>query len=219
MKNLILSPVVGILLALTIPVFAQDTLPPDVRADTLSRLPPVNRDDLDDYGKSVYDRVVGRYNAGPITGPAAFSTHMPRVADGMDLINQYLRVDSAIGRDNIETAILVAARAFDQQYEWASHAPAALSAGASQATVDAIKYHRNTEGLPAKASLIIRYGRELFEENHLSSATWAEAVSLFGQQGALEIAAIMGDYAMAALILNAIDQHIPADRTERMPIE
>jgi len=51
----------------------------------------------------------------------------------------------------------------------------------------------------------------------VSSATWAEAVSLFGQQGALEIAAIMGDYAMAAVILNAIDQHIPADRPARMP--
>ena len=218
MKTRFSSIAAMLLMAASTTVYSQpQDLPHDVRADTLSRLPPVNRDDLDDYGKSVYDRVIGRYNAGPITGPAAFSPHMPRVADGMDLINQYLRYDSKLGRKNIEIAIILAARAFDQQYEWASHAPTALNEGASQATVDAIAHGHSTEGLPKEDSLIIRYGRELFEDNHVSSATWAEAVSLFGQQGALEIAAIMGDYAMAAVILNAIDQHIPADRPARMP--
>ena len=204
--------------ALSAALLAQ-ALPGDIHPDTLSRLPPVDREQLDDYGKSVYDRVVGRYPTGPITGPASFSPHMPRVADGMDLINQYLRIDSVIGRDNIETAILVAARFFDQQYEWASHEPAALSAGAPQAAVDAIKFNRPTDGLPAESAMIIRFGRELLEENHVSSATWAESVSLFGQQGTLEIAAIIGDYAMAAIILNAIDQQVPDNRPARMPIE
>jgi len=137
----------------------------------------------------------------------------------MDLINQYLRYDSIIGRANIETAILVAAREFDQQYEWASHEPLALNEGVPQSTIDVIKFNQNTDNLPAASALIIRYGRELFREHKLSSSTWSDAVSLFGQQGALEIAGIMGDYAMAAVILTAIDQHIPADRPARMPIE
>jgi len=200
-------------------LIAQDSLPADVRVDTLSRLPPVNPDELDDYGKQVYDKVVGLDNPGPIYGPAAFSVHMPLVADGMDLINQYLRYESLIGRANIETAILVAAREFDQQYEWAAHEPLALGEGVPQSTIDVIKYDRTTAGLPAEPSLIIRYGRELLREHQLSSETWAEAVSLFEQQGALEISAIMADYAMAAIILTAIDQHIPADRPARMPIE
>ncbi len=200
-------------------LIAQDSLPADVRIDTLSRLPPVNPDELDDYGKQVYDKVVGLDNPGPIYGPAAFSVHMPLVADGMDLINQYLRYESIIGRANIETAILVAAREFDQQYEWAAHEPLALGEGVPQSTIDVIKYHRTTAGLPDEPSLIIRYGRELLREHRLSSETWAEAVSLFEQQGALELSAIMADYAMAAIILTAIDQHIPADRPARMPIE
>ncbi len=200
-------------------LIAQDSLPTDVRTDTLSRLPPVNPAELDDYGKQVYDKVVGLDNPGPIYGPAAFSVHMPLVADGMDLINQYLRYESIIGRANIETAILVAAREFDQQYEWAAHEPLALGEGVPQSIIDVIKYDRTTAGLPAESSLIIRYGRELLREHRLSSETWAEAVSLFEQQGALEISAIMADYAMAAIILTAIDQHIPADRPARMPIE
>jgi len=194
-------------------------LPDDVRSDTLSRLPPVNPDELDDYGKRVYDKVVGLDNTGLVYGPAAFSVHMPLVAEGMDLINQYLRYESLIGRANIETAILVAAREFDQQYEWAAHEPLALAEGVPQSTIDIIKNHGDPAGLPAAPDLIIRYGRELLRKHRLSAETWAEAVSLFGQQGALEISAIMADYAMAAIILTAIDQHIPADRPARMPIE
>ena len=201
-------------------VMGQDMpLPADVRQDTLSRLPPANPAEMDDYGRRIYDRVVGLDNPGPVYGPAAFSVRMPRVAEGMDLINQYLRYDSVIGRANIETAILVAARELDQQYEWAAHEPLALGEDVPQSTIDVIKYHRETDGLPAEASLIIRYGREIFRDHSLSAGTWAEAVSLFGQQGALEISAIMADYAMAAIILHAIDQHIPESRPHRMPIE
>ncbi len=202
----------------TSPLYAQD-LPADIREETLSRLTPVNPAELDDYGREIYDRVVGLGNEGPVYGPAMFSVHMPRVADGMDLINKYLRYDSLIGRPLIEYAILVAARELDQQYEWAAHEALALQENVPQDYIDVIKHHRSTDGLPAKESLIVRYGRELFREHKLRSETWAEAVSLFGQQGALEIAAIMGDYAMAAIILHAIDQHIPADRPHRMPIE
>jgi len=207
-------------IGMSTPVLSQEyDLPADVREDTLSRLAPADPSTMDDYGREIYDRVVGLDNIGPVYGPAMFSVHMPRVADGMDLINKYLRYDSLIGRPLIELAILVAARELDQQYEWAAHEALALAEDVPQAHIDVIKHHQSTDSLPAKESLIIRYGREIFREHTLSAETWAEAVSLFGQQGALEIAAIMGDYAMAAIILTAIDQHIPADRPHRMPIE
>ena len=32
------------------------------------------------------------------------------------------------------------------------------------------------------------------------------------KQGTVEMAAVMGDYAMAAIILSAADQHLPPDR-------
>jgi 4-carboxymuconolactone decarboxylase len=207
-----------LLLAVSMTMSAQESLPPDVRTDTLSRLTPAKRDDLDDYGKAVWDRVLGRDNTGPFYGPTGFYFHMPRVADGMDLINNYLRYESIIGRGLIEVAICVLAREFDSQYEWASHAPIALSEGVPQEVIDVIAWKRPVDGLAPEYSLVIRYGREIFNDHKLSSETWAEAVSLFGQQGALEIGAIMADYAMAAVILHAVDQQIPPERTARMPV-
>jgi len=105
----------------------------------------------------------------------------------------------------------------DQQYEWTFHEGAALQEGAPQATVDAIKFHRDTEGLEDKDRLIIQYGREILRDHHLQQSTWMQANALFGAQGALEIAAIIGDYLLAAVILTAVDQQLPADRAPLMP--
>ena len=193
------------------------SLPADIDPLSLSRMPPVKRSEMTAEAQAIYDKVAGANRTTPMQGPGGVSLHMPRVAQAMDILNQYLRYDSVIGRRYIEVAILVAAREFDQQYEWTFHEKAALDEGAPQPTVDAIKYNRPVAALDAKDALIIRYGREILRDHHLSSATWAEAESRFTRQGALEIAAIMGDYLLAAVLLHAVDQRLPADVKPLMP--
>jgi 4-carboxymuconolactone decarboxylase len=204
------------LLLVGAPVMTQ-SLPSDIDPATLSRVPEVKRSSMKPEDRAIYDKVAGANRTTPMLGPGGVSLHMPKVAQAMDILNQYLRYDSIIGRRYIEVAILVAAREFDQQYEWTFHEQAALTAGAPQATVDAIKHDGPVAGLDAKDALIIRYGREIMREHRLSAATWAEAVAKFTQQGALEIAAIMGDYLLAAVLLHAVDQRLPADTKPLMP--
>ena len=50
-----------------------------------------------------------------------------------------------------------------------------------------------------KDATVIRLGRALFRDHKVSSELWAKTVELFGRQGAVEIVATMGDYAMAGL--------------------
>lgn len=198
------------------PAMAQ-SLPADIDPQSLSRVPPVKRSDLNAEGQAIYDKVAGANRTTPMLGPGGVSLHMPKVAQAMDILNQYLRYDSVIGRRYIEVAILVAAREFDQQYEWTFHEQAALNEAAPQLTVDAIKYNRPLAALDARDALIIRYGREILRDHRLSAATWAEAEARFTRQGALEIAAIMGDYLLAAVLLHAVDQRLPADTKPLMP--
>jgi 4-carboxymuconolactone decarboxylase len=204
------------MLAIGAPAMAQ-SLPADIDAQSLSRMPPVKRSDMNAEGQAIYDKVAGANRTTPMLGPGGVSLHMPKVAQAMDILNQYLRYDSVIGRRYIEVAILVAAREFDQQYEWTFHEKAALDEGAPQLTVDAIKHGGPLAGLDAKDALIIRYGREILRDHHLSAATWAEAEARFTRQGALEIAAIMGDYVLAAVLLHAVDQRLPADVKPLLP--
>jgi 4-carboxymuconolactone decarboxylase len=205
------------LLMLPLQALAQRALPPDIDPVSLARVPVAERSTMDAEGQAVYDKVAGTDRTTPMIGPAGVSLHMPKVAQAMDILNQYLRYDSIIGRRYIEVAVLVAAREFDQQYEWTFHEGAALTEGAPQATVDAIKFDRALDGLDAKDRLIVQYGREIFRDHHLSSETWAATVDAFTQQGALEIAAIMGDYLLAAVLLHAVNQQLPADMTPLMP--
>ena len=93
----------------------QTSLPPDIHPESLSRLPPVQRADLDDEGKRIWDGLAGTGTSIPRTGPSAVTMHSPRAAEPIYALNQVLRKTVA-GSKYFELAALVAAREFDQQY-------------------------------------------------------------------------------------------------------
>jgi 4-carboxymuconolactone decarboxylase len=192
-------------------------LPPDIGSESLSRLPVVARENLDAEGKRVYDYIAGRGGTAPKTGPGGVSLHSPAAAEPIQMLNQALR-RTVVGTKYFEVSALVAAREFDQQYEWSGHEPAALRAGVDQAVIDAIKLERDVATLEEKSATIVLMGRQLFRGNHqLSPELWARAVRLFSPQGAIEITMIMGDYAMAAVMLNAVNQQLPPGRPALLP--
>jgi 4-carboxymuconolactone decarboxylase len=193
----------------------QTNLPADIHPESLSRLPPVQRADLNDEGKRIYDAIAGGRGM-PRTGPAAVSMHSPKAAEAIQSLNQYLRT-TVVGSRFFELSALIAAREFDQQYEWSGHEPAALRAGLEQSVIDVVKFDKDVSGLTEKDATVIRLGRALFREHKVSSELWAKTVELFGRQGAVEITAIMADYAMAGFMLTAVDQQLPPDRKALLP--
>jgi 4-carboxymuconolactone decarboxylase len=188
-------------------------LPADVDPQSLSRLPLIRRSTLSGDVLRVYDAVVGKDAQGnprptPPLGPAATSLYSPGVALPMNDLNQYLR-NTVVGPAVFQICTLIAAREFDENYEWASHEAGARRANVDQKTIDAIKFNRGLDGLPEKDALVIRFGRAIFHDRKVSSELYAQVVKTFGQQGMFELTAIMGDYAMAAIMLRAVDQHVP----------
>ncbi len=194
-------------------------LPTDIYPDSLNRLPVVKREQMDENGKKVYDLNAG--GAGKVaqpTGPGAIALYSPGAAEPLRRLNNYLRRDGNIlGNAITELAILVASREMDQQYVWSAHEPAALKAGVAQSTIDVIKYRKDVAGVGEKETTVIRIGRQLFREHKLDSGTFAKAVDLFGKQGTVELVTLMGDYTLNALLLDALDQHLPADRKPLLP--
>lgn len=193
-------------------------LPADVDPVSLSRMAPVERDNLDELGQQLYDKLSANDPNSAKRGPGGLSLHSPRVAEAMNLLNSYLRGDDSIlGKHYTELAILVAAREMDQAYEWSGHEPTARAAGVDDYVIDVIKNDLDIVGMGPEDSNIILMGRQLFRQHRLTSDVWARAVQYHGEQGAFELTAVMGDYAMAALMLNAVDQQIPPERTATLP--
>jgi 4-carboxymuconolactone decarboxylase len=206
----------GFVIALaSIAFVAGQSRPTDIHSESLSRVPPVQRADLDEDGKRIWDHIAGGRGM-PRTGPAPVSMYSPKAAESIHQLNQYLRT-TVVGSRYFELSALIAAREFDQQYEWSGHEPAALRAGLEQTVIDVVKFNKEVSGLPEKDATVIRFGRALLRDHKVSPELWAKTVELFGRQGAIEIAAIVGDYVMAGIMLTAVDQQLPADRKALLP--
>ena len=195
------------------------TLPGDIHPESLSRLPLVDRAAMDEEGKKFYDAVTGpqsRTLAG-LQGPSGIWLHSPELGARVRAVNQYLRYETALDRRLTELAILVVARELDNQFEWTAHEPAALKEGLDPEIVDVVKHRRPVAGLPTKEALIVSFGRELFRERKVRSETFARALEVFGSRGIVNLAALMGNYAMTAVILGAVDQQLRPDQKPLLP--
>ena len=198
-------------------------LPDDVFPESLSRLPRLRREELDDDGKRYYDAVTSpnsRTLAG-LQGPSGIWLHSPKLAEHVRRANQYLRYETKLDRRLTELAILVTARELDHQFEWTAHEPAALKEGLPQEIIDVVKYRRalsgSISGMGERETAIIIFGRELFRDRKVRSETFARAVQLFGRQGVLDLVALMGNYAMTALILTTFEQQVHLDKEPLLP--
>lgn len=196
-----------------------DPLPRDVHAESLSRLPLRRREDMDEPGQRFYDAVVGPQSRTLVglRGPSGIWLHSPLLGERVRAVNQYLRFETSLGRRLTELAILVTARELDNQFEWTAHEPAALAEGLSQEIVDVVKHRRPSDGLGPSERTIVDFGRQAFRDRKVSSETFARAVELFGREGVVNLAALMGNYAMTAVILDAVDQHVHPERPPLLP--
>ena len=191
------------------------TLPGDVYPDSLSRLPLVAREAMDEQGKRFYDAVTSPQSRTLVglQGPSGIWLHSPELGERMRAVNQYLRYETALERRLTELATLVTARELDNQFEWTAHEPVALKEGLDPEIIDVVKHRRPISGLGTKEALIISLGRKLFRERKVDSETFAHALEVFGPRGIVELASVMGNYAGTAIMLNMVDQQLRPDQT------
>jgi 4-carboxymuconolactone decarboxylase len=203
---------VSLLLLAALPTLAaaQTALPPDINPVTLSRLPPVTPEDLDEESRKL---LAARTNFTPGPGPTHVTVYSPNGRS----VGVPTGENSPIGARQFQLAVLIAAREIDQQYEWSAHEPAGLRQGLEQNVIDVVKYDRPVTGLADKDATMITFGRTLLREHNVSSELWAKMVALMGRQGTVDFMTIMGDYTRVGIMLNAVDQRQPANRPALLP--
>jgi 4-carboxymuconolactone decarboxylase len=202
----------SLLLLATLPLVsrAQNTLPPDIHPVTLSRLPPISTEDLDEEGRRL---LAARTNFTPGPGPTHITIYSPRERD----LGIPSGEKSPVGARYFQLAVLITAREIDQQYEWSAHEPAGLRQGLEQSVIDVVKYDRAVAGLSDKDATMISFGRALFRDHKVSSELWLKMVNDFGRQQTVEIMTIMGEYFRVGFMLNAVDQQLPEGRKALLP--
>ena len=193
-----------------IPAAQAPTLPPDIHPVTLSRLPPVTAEDLDDEGKKLLAER-------PATKPGPGPTHVTSYSPNGRTLGIPTGENSPVGPRFFQLAVLIMAREIDQQYEWTAHEPAGLRQGLEQSVIDVVKYNRDVAGLTDKDATLITFGRTLYREHKVSSELWQKMIGHFGRQHTVQLMMIMGDYFRVGFMMNAIDQHLPPERKPLLP--
>ena len=183
-------------------------MPADIDSASDSRIPLMHRQDLDANGQKIWDSLTGN---NPDRAPCCvfgIAIYNPEMADALFKLRNSVVRDGALGNHVTEVAILTGTREEEMSSnEWTGHEAAARKAGVDQATIDAIKERKELAGLPEKDALVIRFGRELFRNRKISPETFGKAVEAFGRRGIVELIGVMADYAMVALMLEAVDEH------------
>jgi 4-carboxymuconolactone decarboxylase len=196
-------------------------LPADVNPESLSRLSPLQRDNLSAEGRTAYDAMTqhrpdGKNLAG-LQGPGGVWMRLPTLGRHLGEVNRILRSEIGLDARLTEVAILATAREMHSQFEWTMHEPVAAREGLEAHIIDIIKYRLPLTGVPETESAIIALAREAIGARQVSPHTYARALKVFGEAALLSLVVLMANYAMTAIVLSVFDQQLHDGQVPLLP--
>ena len=167
------------------------------------RMPPIPKDKMTEAQKKAFDEVTsGPRGAGGAEGPFVPLLRSPEFMSVLQKTGEYVRFHNSIGPKLTEFVILLTARQWTQQYEYDVHQVNGLKAGVKQETISAITEGRRPTGMAADEEIVYDFCAELRQNQSVSDATYARAVSKFGEQGVIDMTGLVGYYTTLAMIMN-----------------
>jgi len=182
------------------------------------RMPPIPKDKMTEAQKKAFDEVTsGPRGAGGAEGPFVPLLRSPELMSRLQKTGEYLRFHNTIGPKLTEFIILLTARQWTQQYEYDVHQVNGLKAGVKQETISAITEGRRPEGMAPDEEAAYDFCAELRQNQGVSDATYARAVSKFGEQGVVDMTGLVGYYTTLAMIMNVARSPLPAGKKAPLP--
>ena len=152
-----------------------------------------------------------------LTGPFVPLLRSPEVLTRARALGDYRRYKTQLAPRHCEFVILMAARSWSQQYEWAVHYPIAITAGVKAEVARAIAERRRPSDLTAEESVLYDFCDELMRTQGVGDAAYARMVATFGEKGVVDTVGIVGYYTMLAMMLNTARTPPPDNGTPRLP--
>jgi len=202
------------------PSGAGRALPADVHRETLSRLSPIRREALTEEQRVFYDALTSRQglNLAGLQGPGGVWLRVPKLRNPMGDLNRILRSGCGLDPRLVEVAILATAREMHNQFEWTMHEPEAIRTGVPPAIIDAIKSRKPVAGLSEAEAVLIELARGAIGAKHVSEATYTRALEVFGEELLICFSALIGTYALTAIVLSVFDQQLQEGQDPLLPV-
>lgn len=180
------------------------------------RFPPLAPEALTEAQRRASDAIASGPRGG-VYGPFVPLLRSPELMDCAQRMGEYLRYRNAVGTTLSELAILVIARFWNQQVEWAIHAPIAARAGIGKSTIAAIAAGHRPTSLTADEAVVYDFCTELQTAKAISDATFGRALARLGEQGVVDLLGVSGYYTFLAMVMNGAQTAPPPSEASPLP--
>ena len=169
-------------------------------AQAQNRMPPIPDEEMTEAQKEAVEEF--RATRGEPGGPWAVILRSPELLNRLRGVSDYLRFNSSLAPRLSEFVILITAREWTQNYEWAAHHRLAMEGGLSPAIAAAVADGRRPEGMADDEEALYDFCTALHRDGRVSDAAYARAVAEFGEQGVVDMVGLSGYYTLIAMVLN-----------------
>ena len=180
------------------------------------RMPEIPADKMTEAQKKAAEEFAAGRGT-PVFGPFVPLLRSPEVMLRAKAMGDYLRFKNSLPAKLSEFTILITARQWTQQYEWDVHYPIAIKAGLSAELAKAVAEGRRPQSMPADEELVYDFVTELHDTKSVSDATYARAVTRFGEQGVIDMIGVNGYYTFLAMVMNTARTALPPDHKSALP--
>ena len=184
----------------------------------MPRIADIVPDALTPEQRAVYDAMV----AGPrgqVQGPLRVWLTSPTLAEKTQALGTFCRFGSSLPARLSELAILVTGAHWQAGFEWFVHAPVGIAAGLDPAAVEAIRVGATPAFDRDDDAAIYAFASEVWNTNRVSAATYARAITLFGEKTVVELTSLLGYYAIVSMTINVFELAVPEGENDPFALQ
>jgi 4-carboxymuconolactone decarboxylase len=163
----------------------------------------------------ISDRIASR--RGGTRGPFLVWLRSPELCERVEALGAYCRFESALPLRLRELSLLIAARHFDAQYSWNAHVDKAVDAGIPHECLLRLARREDPKFPDEDDQTLYQFAIEVLQNHFVDDATFAAGLGAFGEQGLVDLIGSLGNFSMLAMLLNAFEVDLQADRAGPFP--
>jgi len=175
----------------------------------MTRIPPLDREDMDADQQAILDRIAGdggRIGFGPAIGYAysAFVWDLHNVSSGHLL-------KCALTNGQVRIISLLTVKHWNARYPWSAQSKTALGAGLSKEVIEAINEGTEPPFESKEDEAVYNAAKELRETGNLSDAGFNAATETLGHKRMSEIVHTIGHFTATGMMANMVGCTPPDD--------
>ena len=177
----------------------------------MSRLKPLKPEEMNAEQLKYHEMIMARpifkdlAKNSPLEGPYDAWVRSPDLMQSLLPYARYVREGGVLEARLVELAIITVGRVWSAEFEFAAHAVYAVKAGIDPEIVEAIERNEIPEFEKDDEAAVYRFAKELTSMYRVEDETYRAALEQIGEQGVVELIALMGLYVMVCMTLNAFE--------------